>query len=139
MGSQCYGFITLPSREEAHKLLAVLRDCGPITVNGATLRVDWAQGSLPEWKRQGPALYRTRSGSAGMQVRGFGGSARRGAGAALQRGRHCRQWHRVLALLPAHAHTGPCSSPPQAHTLANCPPPPTAPPPAEPRGVHEPA
>ncbi len=68
MGSQCYGFITLTSRQEATKLLDIIRDCGPVTVGSATLRVDWAQGSLPDWKKQGPAVYRSRGNGHGLQV-----------------------------------------------------------------------
>lgn len=50
MGSQCYGFVTLTSRQEAEALLeSALQQ--PLVVEGhGPLRVNWSQGSMPEWK-----------------------------------------------------------------------------------------
>lgn len=50
MGSQCYGFVTMYNRQEAEGLLESAQQ-QPLLVEGhGQLRVNWAQGSMPDWK-----------------------------------------------------------------------------------------
>lgn len=49
-GSQCYGFVEYASRHEAEALLDSLAQ-QPLVVEGyGKLRVNWSQGSMPDWK-----------------------------------------------------------------------------------------
>lgn len=65
MGSQCYGFIEFDRPEEAQQVLEQVKD-EPIKVDGHSLRVNWAQGAMPDWKR-GQAMYRSRSSGQGPE------------------------------------------------------------------------
>ena len=57
MGSQCYGFVTLPTRQEAEALLDSLQQ-QPLLVEGhGALRVNWAQGAMPDWKVSKPCAW----------------------------------------------------------------------------------
>eukprot|EP01025_Chloroclados_australasicus_P037355 TRINITY_DN3812_c0_g1_i1.p3 TRINITY_DN3812_c0_g1~~TRINITY_DN3812_c0_g1_i1.p3 ORF type:complete len:278 (-),score=36.45 TRINITY_DN3812_c0_g1_i1:556-1266(-) len=59
-GSQCYGFVTFQSTEEAEKVLDDLaKSRCTIQAEGQNLRINWATGKMPAWKK-GPAQYRPR-------------------------------------------------------------------------------
>jgi len=73
VGPQAYGFVEYEARIDAAAALAAVR-AAPLAVDGQPLRVNWAQGSLPEWKR-GPAVYRPRLGGAAAGGGAGGGAA----------------------------------------------------------------
>jgi len=50
MPNQCYGFVEFSTQLEAQESLLAAR-AGAILIDGRTVRVDWAQGELPGWKR----------------------------------------------------------------------------------------
>lgn len=61
MGSQCYGFVDFEAHADACTAMDAIK-AEPLRVDGHALRVNWAQGSLPEWKR-GAAPARERGPS----------------------------------------------------------------------------
>ncbi|KAK9816610.1 hypothetical protein WJX72_002714 [[Myrmecia] bisecta] len=58
VGTQCYGFVTFDSEDEAAEALEMTA-MHPIDVAGYRLRVNRAKGSLPNWKKS-PAVVRPR-------------------------------------------------------------------------------
>jgi hypothetical protein len=52
MVHQCYGFVKLSTPEEAREAQLAAR-AGAITIEGRPVRVDRAQGELPDWKQTG--------------------------------------------------------------------------------------
>lgn len=63
IGSQCYGFVTFDSSADAEGVLEFAQSQG-VWADDRMLRINWAQGSMPEWKK-GPAVYRSMDPGAG--------------------------------------------------------------------------
>ncbi|KAL4437957.1 hypothetical protein ABPG77_004178 [Micractinium sp. CCAP 211/92] len=66
IGSQaggCYGFVTFSSPADAEGVLEFAQSQG-VWAEDRMLRINWAQGSMPEWKK-GPAVYRNIDPDAG--------------------------------------------------------------------------
>jgi len=87
MGAQGYGFVSFKDPLAAQSVLARVGEGStgpPITVDGHTLRIARAEGSMRGWKR-GPAIVRSLPGSGPGAEGGEGYSS--GAGAGSGRGR----------------------------------------------------
>jgi len=46
---QCYGFVTFATPEDAEGVLEFAQQQG-VWADDRMLRINWAQGSMPEWK-----------------------------------------------------------------------------------------
>jgi hypothetical protein len=77
MPGQCYGFVAFSAQEEAQEALLAAR-AGVLRIDSRAVRVDWAQGELPGWKRTGSGggggRSRPRSASAAAMGAANGGS-----------------------------------------------------------------
>ena len=71
MAGRCFGFVEFEARDGAEAALLAGR-AGAVLLAGRPLRVDWAQGSLPGWKRTGSSGgggYASGGGEGGEAVR----------------------------------------------------------------------
>lgn len=75
IGAQCYGFVTLPSQALAAEVLSRTTAGSLCTPEGMPLRVGWARGAMPTWKKAGPEPHARPAGVEHPRVRyWFGGS-----------------------------------------------------------------
>ncbi|GBF97281.1 hypothetical protein Rsub_09972 [Raphidocelis subcapitata] len=73
MAGQCYGFVAFSRQAEAQEALLAAR-AGVLRIEGRAVRVDWAQGELPGWKRTGSGGGGGGGGGRRSRPRSVGGA-----------------------------------------------------------------